>query len=144
MVEPVCESALARQADVSHLQQCSWKWRAWAPAQEDTDALCQSHLPAHFPLSEHSCVQKVSNDGPRGWSRYCELLFLPWGSSQPSNFLWNYLLFIHSFIQETFTKYLSCARNSPKRQKMNKPSFLPSRSLLRGQSKGNSKQSTSY
>ena len=109
MVEPVCESALARQADVSHLQQCLWKWRTRAPAQEDADALCQSHLPAHFPLSQHSRVQTVSHDGPRGWSRYCELLFLPWGSSQPSHFLWKYLLFIHSFIQETFTKYQSCA-----------------------------------
>ncbi|XP_078192973.1 bestrophin-3 isoform X6 [Callithrix jacchus] len=50
MVEPVCESALARQADVPHLQQCSRKRRARAPAKKDTDALCQSHLPAHLPL----------------------------------------------------------------------------------------------
>nr|XP_010336724.2 bestrophin-3 isoform X2 [Saimiri boliviensis boliviensis] len=50
MVEPVCESALARQADVPHLQQCSRKRRARAPAKKDADALCQSHLPAHLPL----------------------------------------------------------------------------------------------
>ncbi|XP_032151320.1 bestrophin-3 isoform X7 [Sapajus apella] len=50
MVEPVCESALARQADVPHLQQCSRKGRARAPAEKDADALCQSHLPAHLPL----------------------------------------------------------------------------------------------
>lgn len=66
MVEPVCESALARQADVPHLQQCSWKGRARAAAQKDIDALRQSHVSAHLPLCEHGCVQKVPNDGPRG------------------------------------------------------------------------------
>ncbi|XP_053082459.1 bestrophin-3 isoform X2 [Acinonyx jubatus] len=50
MVEPVCEPALARQADVPHLQQCSRKRRTRAPAQKDPDALCESHVPAHLPL----------------------------------------------------------------------------------------------
>lgn len=66
MVEPVCEPALARQADVPHLQQCSRKRRTRAPAQKDPDALCESHVPAHLPLSEHGCVQEVPYDGPCG------------------------------------------------------------------------------
>ncbi|XP_051702402.1 bestrophin-3 isoform X2 [Oryctolagus cuniculus] len=50
MVEPVCESALARQADVPHLQQRPRKRPARAPAPEDADALRQPHVPAHLPL----------------------------------------------------------------------------------------------
>lgn len=72
MVEPICESALARQADVPHLQQCSRKRPAWAPPQKDADALCQPHVPAHLPLCEHRSVQEVSHHGPRGRSRYGE------------------------------------------------------------------------
>lgn len=53
VVEPICESSLARQADVPHLQQCPREGRAWAPAQKDIDALCQPHISAHLPLSEH-------------------------------------------------------------------------------------------
>lgn len=70
MVEPVREPALARQADVPHLQQRAREGRARAPAPEDTDALRQPHVPAHLPLGEHRCVQKVSDDGPRGGSRF--------------------------------------------------------------------------
>lgn len=70
MVEPVCESALARQADVPHLQQCPRERPAWAPAQKDADALRQSHVLAHLPLGEHSGVQKIPHHGPRGRSRY--------------------------------------------------------------------------
>lgn len=80
MVEPVCEPALARQADVSHLQQRARQGRAWAPAPQDADALCQSHVPAHLPLREHRGVQTLSDDGPRGGSRYCEWLFHPWAA----------------------------------------------------------------
>lgn len=142
MVEPVCESALARQADVPHLQHCSWKWRAWAPAQEDADALCQSHLPAHFPLSEHSCVQKVSDDGPRGWSRYCELLFLPWRSSQPSNFLSENIFysFIHSFKKHLLNTY-PVPETVLRGKKGISHHSCPQEAYL-GQSKGNSNQST--
>ncbi|KAM7114621.1 bestrophin-3 isoform 4-T7 [Molossus nigricans] len=50
MVEPVCEPALAGQADVPHLQQRPREGRARAPAPKDTHALRQPHLPAHLPL----------------------------------------------------------------------------------------------
>lgn len=70
MVEPVCESPLAGQAHVPHLQQCPRERPAWAPAPKDADALRQSDLPAHLPLGEHSGVQKVSDHGPRGRGRY--------------------------------------------------------------------------
>lgn len=66
VVEPVCEPALARQADAPHLQQRPREGRARASAQEDADALCQPHIPAHLPLREHGCVQTVPDDGPRG------------------------------------------------------------------------------
>lgn len=117
MVEPVCEPALAGQADVPHLQQCPREGRARAPAQEDTDALRQPHLPAHLPLREHRCVQKVSHDGPRGGSRYCERLFL---HGLPSTYMGTFkiplkILFIYLFMPETCIDYLLCARNSLKR-----------------------------
>lgn len=70
MVEPVCESALARQADAPHFQQCPRERPAWAPAQKDADALRQPNVLAHFPLREHRGVQEVSHHGPRGRSRY--------------------------------------------------------------------------
>ena len=52
--------------------------------------------------------------------------------------------FIHSFKKHLLNTSPVLLNNSPKRQEMNKPSFLPSRGLLGGQGKGNSKQSTSY